>query len=161
MLRGKCNTDFCKITECNLQVMQLFCDHLDLLLIWSCRHQNLHLRPRQSPWKIEVPPQPEGYQIQRSTQQPGFPSHYVIALMEGACVGGEEDKFRLLAKTRQSVKSRLIDQEESKHREWGCCCPTMRTLGYEWGDQGSSWGAAVWSLKLLFGSQSRWKENKK
>lgn len=33
ILRKKCDTDFCKIGECNSHVMQLFSDHPDLLLI--------------------------------------------------------------------------------------------------------------------------------
>lgn len=76
--------------------------------------------------------------------------------MEGTCRGEEEDKFRPPAKTRQSIKSRLIDQEENKHRESGCSSPTMRTLGYKGRDEGSSWGIAVLSLKLLFGPSFHW-----
>lgn len=129
--------------------MQLFCDNLYLVLIWNYRPQNLSLRFSQGY-------QPKGYQTQRSTQQPDFPSHYIIALMEGVCVGGEEDKFRPPAKSRWSIKSRLIHQEESKDRESGCCSPAMRTLGHEWGDQGSSWATAVLPLKLLFGPSSYW-----
>lgn len=134
--------------------MQLFCDNL--CLIWNCRPQNLSLSCRQSPLKTEVLPQPEGYQTQRSILQRGFPSHYIIAVMAGVCVGGEKEKFRTPAETRQSIKSRLKDQEESKHRESGCGSPMMGTFSYAWGGQGSSWGTTSLFLKLLFVPSFHW-----
>lgn len=81
----------------------------------------------------EVPPQPKGYQTQTCTQQPGLPNlvTFTYYLDGRTTCDGEEGRFRPPAKTRQTVKSRLTNQKESKHRVSDCSSPTMKVLGYK------------------------------
>lgn len=135
--------NFCQIAECSSQVMQLICDHLDLFLIWNCRPQNLSLSSRQSPWKIEVLPQPEGYQTQRSTQQPGFPSHYVIALMEGVSMWGRGGEVQ------PSCQNQAICQVRT-NRSGGEQAQSQAVAAQQWGHLATSEEIRALPGALLF-----------
>lgn len=126
--------DFYKTLGCHPQVRQLFCDYLDLFLIWNGRPQNLSLLSRQSSCMKKVPPESKGYQTQRCIRQPGLPSLVTFTLtfilMEGLRVMGRRAGSGLLPKPGK-FKSRLTDQKESKLKVSDCSSPTMKVLSHK------------------------------
>lgn len=88
----------------------------NLCFIWNCWPQNLSWSSRQSP---------KGYQTQRSIQQPGFPSRYIIAVMAEVVAGrgGQvQDSCRNQAicqvKTNRSGREQTESQAAAA-RQWG------------------------------------------
>lgn len=68
-------------------------------------------------------PQFVGYQTQRFILQPGFPSHYIIALIEGVCVKGKEGQVQASCQNQaicQVRTDRSGGDEAQKVSLWQC-----------------------------------------
>lgn len=110
-----------------MQVIQIFCDYLDLFLIWNKRPQTLRLTSRRSSWKtVSSITQGISNTGTKPSSQASITIVLLITLMEGGvwwAVGCAD----LLP--REFFKSRLTDQEERKCRESDCSNPAEKVLG--------------------------------